>query len=161
MLLLVARMNPVIQDLLTRLLTDMWLQEMVVLLDSNPLLWVKSARPGYDLEVWVFLLILIVWELPKPVLLHRHQELLTLKQEMLLASLRCLCSSTEYSRMVGLGLKAGVSYPLAALHPSSGLIGIVCHHCVGAGRTWEKVSSIFANNRTNYLYLYAVLSRGV
>ena len=74
MLLLVARMNPVVQDLLI----DMWLQEMVVVLDSNPLLWVKSAEPGYDLGTWVVLLLLIVWEMPKPVLLHRHQELLTL-----------------------------------------------------------------------------------
>ena len=83
MLLLVARMNPVVQDLLI----DMWLQEMVVVLDSNLLLWVKSAEPGYDLGVWVFLLFLIVWEMPKPVLLHRHQELLTLQQGMLLARL--------------------------------------------------------------------------
>ena len=75
-----------------------------------------------------------------------------------------MCLNTELSMVVGLGcsifLWAGVSHLLAALHPSSGLIGIVCH-CGGAGRPWGKVSSIFAKNSTNYLYLYAVLSRGV
>ena len=68
----------VIQDLLTRLLIDIGHLKMIVVLVSSPLLWVKSAEPGYDLGVWVFLLILIVWEMPKPVLLPRHQELLTL-----------------------------------------------------------------------------------
>ena len=32
---------------------------------------------------------------------------------------------------------------------------------MGAVRPWEKVSSIFANSITNYLYLYVVLLRGV
>ena len=76
MLLLVARVIPVIHDLLIRLLIDMGPLGMAVMLVGNT--WVKSAEPGYDLGVRDVLPILIVWEMPKPVLLHRHQELLTL-----------------------------------------------------------------------------------
>ena len=82
----VARLVLVIWDLLTRLLIDL----MVVVLVRNPLLVGNSIVPGH-LRACVLLLILTILghiqrELCNPVLLHRHQELLTLvlsQQEML------------------------------------------------------------------------------
>ena len=87
----VARLVLVIRDLLTGV--SVLIDLMVAVLVFNPLLLVNSMVPGH-LGAWVLLILTLLGhiqrELHKPVLLHRHPELLTLvlsQPEMLLESL--------------------------------------------------------------------------
>ena len=133
LLLLVARTDLVIQDLLPRLLNlmDLMLRllEIVFLPVSNHWLLVMSALLGH-FETRLIFLILIVREMSKLVLLHRHHG----------------CS---------LCLWAGFPQLFAALTSFSGSTGLVCDH--GAVPCRPKVSNLFVNRCTNYLHLNAEL----